>query len=133
MDGEYFDNIKSIREYFKVSEYAARYMYRIRMLGYPYKKSYHKNYIEWSVKLQNALVSSDLIDDFNWGDLKNVSDINTLSDYGININIQPYTVLCNKTRNMPVKNNPINNEWTVVNKTKKREKKHIVKNLGFLV
>ena len=98
MDGEYFDNIKSISEYFKVSECAARYMYRIRMLGYPYKKSYHKNYIEWSVKLQNALVSADLIDDFNWGDLKNVSDINTLSDYGININIQPYTVLCNKTR-----------------------------------
>ena len=100
---KYKNKITAISSYFGVSEQAAKYMYHRRQLGLPYKTETDDLYIEWNIKIQNALVKADKISGFNWDGLEFSDDINVLSNNNIIVNNQSNIVYINK-------NNEKNNE-----------------------
>ena len=109
---KYKNKITAISSYFGVSEQAAKYMYHRRQRGLPYKTETDDLYIEWNVKIQNALVKADKISGFNWDDLEFSDDINVLNNNNIIVNNQSPTVYINKNKelNYNEKNNELNNE-----------------------
>ena len=104
---KYKNKITAISSYFVVSEQAAKYMYYRRQRGLPYKTETDDLYIEWNIKIQNALVKADKISGFNWDGLEFSDDINVLSNNNIIVNNQSNIVYINKNNE---KNNELNNE-----------------------
>ena len=104
---KYKNKITAISSYFGVSEQAAKYMYHRRQRGLPYKTETDDLYIEWNIKIQNALVKADKISGFNWDGLEFSDDINVLSNNNIIVNNQSTIVYINKNNE---KNNELNNE-----------------------
>jgi hypothetical protein len=104
---KYKNKITAISSYFGVSEQAAKYMYHRRQRGLPYKTETDDLYIEWNIKIQNALVKADKISGFNWDGLEFSDDINVLSNNNIIVNNQSNIVYINKNNE---KNNELNNE-----------------------
>ena len=148
----YKNKITSISSYFVVSEQAAKYMYHRRQRGLPYKNETDDLYIEWNIKIQNALVKADKISGFNWDDLEFSDDINVLNNNNIIVNNQSHTVYINKNKelNYNEKNNELNNQsecdennqsdntdetdgWTTVITDKGQMiRRKILKKIGFL-
>ena len=151
---KYKNKITAISSYFVVSEQAAKYMYYRRQRGLPYKTETDDLYIEWNIKIQNALVKADKISGFNWDDLEFSDDINVLNNNNIIVNNQSPTVYINKNKelNYNEKNNQIecdeNNQsdnkdgtyqndetdgWTTVITDKGQMiRRKILKKIGFL-
>ena len=145
---KYKNKITAISSYFVVSEQAAKYMYYRRQRGLPYKTETDDLYIEWNIKIQNALVKADKISGFNWNDLEFSDDINVLNNNNIIVNNQSSTVYINKNNelNYNGKNNQIecdeNNQsdntdetdgWTTVITDKGQMiRRKILKKIGFL-
>ena len=151
---KYKNKITAIISYFGVSDQAAKYMYRRRQRGLPYKTETDDLYIEWNIKIQNALVKADKISGFNWDDLEFSDDINVLNNNNIIVNNQSPTVYINKNKelNYNEKNNQIecdeNNQsdnkdgtyqndetdgWTTVITDKGQMiRRKILKKIGFL-
>ena len=143
----YKNKITAISSYFVVSEQAAKYMYHRRQRGLPYKNETDDLYIEWNIKIQNALVKADKISGFNWDDLEFSDDINVLNNNNIIVNNQSPTVYINKNNELNnEKNNQIecdeNNQsdntdetdgWTTVITDKGQMiRRKILKKIGFL-
>ena len=151
---KYKNKITAISSYFGVSDQAAKYMYHRRQRGLPYKNETDDLYIEWNIKIQNALVKADKISNFNWDGLEFSDDINVLSNNNIIVNSQSTTVYINKISqlNCNEKNTQMeyneNNQtgqndgthqndetdgWTVVTTNKgQMVRRQILKKLGFL-
>ena len=145
---KYKNKITSISSYFGVSDQAAKYMYHRRQRGLPYKNETDDLYIEWNIKIQNALVKADKISGFNWDGLEFSDDINVLNNNNIIVNNQAPTVYINKNKelNYNEKNNQIecdeNNHseitdetdgWTTVITDKgQMVRRKILKKIGFL-
>ena len=145
---KYKNKITAISSYFVVSEQAAKYMYYRRQRGLPYKTETDDLYIEWNIKIQNALVKADKISGFNWNDLEFSDDINVLNNNNIIVNNQSSTVYINKNNelNYNGKNNQIecdeNNQSEITNETDgwttviadkgQMIRRKILKKIGFL-
>jgi hypothetical protein len=63
-------------------------MYHRRRRGEPFKNPESKNYIKWSVKLQNALIKADSVPEFKWSNLAFNAEKETLAKYKINVDDQ---------------------------------------------
>jgi hypothetical protein len=146
----YKDNIQTISSYFGISEDAARYIYHRRRRGFPYKKETDPYFLKWCVQLQNALIKADMLDNFNWTDLKFGEDVDVLLANGIKVDAQPTHIQINKIKQIhqmsrkKTSSNRINNRerfieekdadgWTVVTNNKTfLVKLHILRKIGLL-
>ena len=87
---QYKDKIKIICEYFGVSELCAAYLYHRRRRGTPWYKPGDPKYLEWTIRLQNAIIYMDTIAGFDWRSMefgyeeiqfiKNNIDVNDMPD-----------------------------------------------------
>ena len=147
----YKDNIQTISSYFGISEDAAKYIYHRRRRGFPYKKETDPYFLKWCVQLQNALIKADMLDNFNWTDLKFGEDVDVLLSNGIKVDAQPKNIQMNKIKQIhqlsrkKTPGNRINNRerfieekddddgWTVVTNNKTfLVNRHILRKIGLL-
>lgn len=121
----YNKKIKSIMNYFSISEPCAKYIFHRRKRGSPWKKEYELNYLKWDIKLQNALIKADNTN-LDWSSLEFNKEKDILFTYGIILDDQPIVPITNET-------NDINDEWTIVNNRKNKSiQKKIIRTLGLL-
>ena len=136
----YNEKIKVISESFGISKMAAKYIYHRRRRGYPYKKVGNHNFIQWSTKLQNALIKADGIVDWDWDNLLFSEDVKKLMEHGINVDEESNKIVIKNAQasgNSHKQNSPdiesTDDGWTVVtNNMSKLSQKYILRKIGLL-
>lgn len=99
---QYLHNIKSISDYFNVTGACAKYIFHRALRSK--RPVDDPKYLEFSVKLQNALVRADRRLDINWDQIQFNKEQEYLTAHGIIIDEQPDTVF----RWERVVNHPLN-------------------------
>jgi len=124
-----------IMNYFGISNNAAKYMYYRRKRGNPWRRPDNSKFLDWNVKIQNALINADIKKKFNWDTLQFGNEEYQLSKYNIDINIQP---------NLPLTLSDFHNQedddgWKTVSYKKKKQtniknysNEKILQNIGFI-
>lgn len=141
----YNDRINIISEFFGVSYNCSKYMYHRCRKGDIHKKKENEEFLDWSIQLQNGLVSGDLLNI----DYKNLSFKNDIIDlkeiYSIDITKMPNDkIIQNKIMQTEFKKNKIKdseildhddeNEWRIITSKKTlHDKKKILKQMGFYI
>lgn len=74
----YDTRILIIQDYFGVSRDAAVYMYHRRRRAAPFKDESDRNYLGWSLTLQNALVMADSTSNWAWSSMRFGEETKTL-------------------------------------------------------
>ena len=135
---KYKAKLQAISSYFDISRNAAKYIYHRRRRGVPFKAPKDKNYIAWSIKLQNALIRADKEPGFKWANLVFGKEEEVLAEYKINVQNQSdeiYVELAHLTDLDAMDLTDDDDEWSLVtNKPspENRKNKHILQQLYLL-
>lgn len=110
----YDEMISVIMKYFNVSQSAAIFIYHRKRRGFPFKKKGDPKFLEWTLRLQNALVKADECIGWDWEELRFGDEEKTLAQHEIFLDKQ--------SDKKVFQNNPNSEEddgWTTVKNDKK--------------
>ena len=124
----YDERIAAIVRFFGISRPAASFIYHRKRRGYPFKKPTDEKFLEWSLRLQNALVKADECIGWDWNDVHFGQEEQELARNGIHIDRQSDS---ETRRNEPNTDEDPNDGWTVV-KSEKKERYRYVKTLQLM-
>lgn len=128
----YEDRITIIREYFGVSEMCAIYLYHRRRRGAPWYKPGDSKYLEWTTKLQNAIIYLDTIAGFDWRGLEFGYEELQFVKNNIDVHTMPSDIfVLAESQQIYLKNNPdkdgfIKVEHSKINITKELNKMGLI-------
>jgi hypothetical protein len=124
----YRENIQNISKWFGVSEICSKYLYHRAMRS----KRKDVTHLDWSVKLQNALVRADRCLGIDWERMFFGKEEDVLATHGIVLDEMPDTVFRwdvpeSENKNTGDVDNGTDNldGWTTIKKTKKPKKKNL--------
>jgi hypothetical protein len=90
---QYGERIEAIMTFFGVSKEAAGFVYHRKRRGFPFTKKTDPKFLEWTLKLQNALIKADECVSWDWVDLKFGEEEKILAQNDIFVDNQSDTVI----------------------------------------
>lgn len=128
-DIPYDERIATIMDFFGISKEAAVYIYHRKRRGYPFKKRGSPKFLEWTLKLQNALVKADECLGWDWDEVQFGSEEKALAQHDIYVDQQSDKEVFKHESNESEGNDA--DGWTEV-KNVKREKYRYNKTLRLM-
>jgi hypothetical protein len=111
--------IVEIQEHFGVSETCARYIFH-RVLRSRRKDD---KYLEWNIKLQNALIKADKCLGIRWETISFGVEQDELKAHGISVHDMDDAVFTWREPHDLSEPHPVDSEWIIVSRKKNRSKK----------
>jgi hypothetical protein len=129
----YEERITIIMDFLGISQEAAAFIYHRKRYGSPFKKSDDPKYMEWTLRLQNALVKADECVDWDWDEIKFGLEEQALIQNGIMIEDQSDTNIFKLEKKGKRESNS-DGEWIIVKDIRKiRQKQNkILQIMGFI-
>lgn len=122
----YEERISAIEKFFGISTPAATFIYHRKRRGHPFKTPTDDKYIEWNIKIQNALVKADECIGWDWDEVHFGKELHALAQHDIHVDKQSSTEVYKHD-----KKEDSEDGWTVAKNTKK-EKYQYKKTLQFM-
>jgi hypothetical protein len=125
----YEERLIIIMDFFGISRKASKFIYHRKRRGYPFKKRDDFKFLEWDLRLQNALVKADECIDWDWNELKFGYEEHVLSQNDILLEDQSDTDIFKHE-----KKKMLDDGWTLVKDSKRLKQRQIkvLQTLGFL-